>query len=233
MKARLVTAVSAVALATFAAASAARAADPAAPHVDPYPGMLLPPPTSPAPVFTWTGLNVGVAAGYIGLREVLSSPGLSHTHQANGGLYSAGFGYDWQVDSFVVGLTTDIGLSTAKKNSVYGGLTHDTRLDSFGTVRGRFGFAIDRTLLYATGGFAWAVMHSNETSGGHYAANTSMRPGWTVGAGLEYAIMPEWTVRAEGLYAGLGLKTAVDSVLSDFKFRDTAALARLGANYKF
>lgn len=223
MKAVLLAAVSIVALATTASTAAS---------ADLWPGMKAPPPQV-APVFTWTGLSIGVAGAYIAVQDRLSGPAVSHTNQPNGALFGGGIGYDWQTDAVVWGVSTDFAASRVKGSTSIGPVTQTTRLDSFGTVRGRIGYAIDRTLFFATGGVAYAVMHSSEANGATFASTTALRPGWVIGAGVEYAVVPEWTVRAEGLYAGLGLKTAADSHLNDFKFRDSAALARVSANYKF
>ena len=223
MKTGLLAAASVMALAAIAPPTLA---------ADLWPGMKLPVPTAP-PVFTWEGLSIGVSGAYAGVQDRLSGSTVSNTNQAGGALLGGGIGYDWQSDALVWGVTTDFAMASAKASTSVGTVTQTTRLDSFGTLRGRFGYAVDRTLLFATGGFAYAVMRSGEVNGTTNAANSSLRPGWTVGGGLEYAVMPEWTVRAEGLYAGLGLKTAVDSHLNDFKFRDSAALARFSANYKF
>ena len=60
-------------------------------------------------------------------------------------------------------------------------------LDYFGTVRGRLGYAFDRTLVYGTGGFAYGS-GSAERSFGGFAGNDSFRTGWTAGGGVEFAL---------------------------------------------
>jgi outer membrane immunogenic protein len=77
------------------------------------------------------------------------------------------------------------------------------------TARARLGWTIwDRTMVYATGGGAWAKIDASEwvfaTNGtgpirtGHQESNT--RSGWTVGAGAEYAVGYGWSVKGEYLY---------------------------------
>jgi outer membrane immunogenic protein len=77
------------------------------------------------------------------------------------------------------------------------------------TARGRLGLSGwgwfgDKTLLYVTGGGAWAKIDTSEfligaqTATGHQESNT--RSGWTVGGGLEYALGYGWSVKGEYLY---------------------------------
>lgn len=88
----------------------------------------------------------------------------------------------------------------------------------FGTVRARVGWAFDRFLVYATGGLAYGGNNSNGAAvlsywlpGNYGSGNPSDATfyvgrsstndwGWTIGAGAEYAITNNWTIKAEYLY---------------------------------
>jgi outer membrane immunogenic protein len=115
------------------------------------------------------------------------------------------------------------------------------------TARGRlgltgFGWFGDKTLLYVTGGGAWAKIDVSEflisnQSQAHLESNT--RSGWTVGAGLEYALGYGWSVKGEYLYVDFGtfgtftsapFGTA-DTFPRDVKLQDH--IFRAGMNYKF
>jgi outer membrane immunogenic protein len=93
-------------------------------------------------------------------------------------------------------------------------------LDYLGTVRGRLGVLPDpRLLAYVTGGLAYGGVSG---SAGFTTVNvfypaiglspiwgtagsfSSTRAGWTVGAGLEWLLGPNWSVKAEYLYYDLG-----------------------------
>ena len=60
-------------------------------------------------------------------------------------------------------------------------------LDFFGTVRGRLGYAFDRTLVYGTGGFAYGSGQDDQNFAGNRFRD-SFRTGWAAGGGVEYAL---------------------------------------------
>jgi outer membrane immunogenic protein len=77
------------------------------------------------------------------------------------------------------------------------------------TARGKLGLAGwswfgDKSLVYITGGAAWAKIDTSEflvgaqTGTGHQESNT--RTGWTLGAGYEYALGYGWSIKGEYLY---------------------------------
>jgi outer membrane immunogenic protein len=78
------------------------------------------------------------------------------------------------------------------------------------TARARLGYAVDKWLLYVTGGAAWARIVSQNgftpigpLAGLAVTANdqqSDTRSGWTIGGGLEYMLPYNWSIRAEYLY---------------------------------
>ncbi|XYD12671.1 porin family protein (plasmid) [Methylobacterium sp. NMS12] len=128
-------------------------------------------------------------------------------------------------------------------------------LDYFGTVRGRLGYAFDRTLVYATGGFAYGSGSADRSFGG-YAGNDSFRTGYAVGGGVEFALATDSflnffrssavTLKIEGLYVNLergnrnqgalvvNAANLVPVYYSAIGRRDDEfAVVRAGLNYKF
>jgi outer membrane immunogenic protein len=86
-----------------------------------------------------------------------------------------------------------------------------SNLDWFATVRGRLGYAFDRTLVYFTGGFAYGGIDQHIT-----ATDPSLplvffdlkkdgtRTGYVLGAGFEHQIASSWTIKAEYKYLNFG-----------------------------
>ena len=90
----------------------------------------------------------------------------------------------------------------------------------FGTVRARLGYAIDRTLIYITGGLAYGGLNTNPLTG-----NTTSNVGWTIGGGVEYAFTNNWTAKIEGLYVDTGeessTRTFTNLLASSFRSETT------------
>ena len=212
------------------------------------------PPAIYAPAFTWTGFYMGLNAGVgwadagdvlvtgpAGSSAVLSGGGGDGTFVGGGQI-----GFNWQSGAIVYGLETDIQYVDAGGRVAWGAYTwwggrSEDDGAYFGTVRARLGYAIDRTLLYITGGLAYGGLNSNPLTG-----NNTSNTGWTVGGGVEYAVTNNWTLKVEGLYVdtGEGRKTrAFDNppggALPAGTYTATtdgsggAGLLRAGVNYKF
>ena len=105
------------------------------------------------------------------------------------------------------------------------------------TVRTRrAGYAIDRTLLYLTGGLAYGGLNKSPLGG-----NSTSDIGYAFGGGVEYAFTQNWTVKAEALYINLSSGRNQQFVVVNggvsypisVKAGNGGALARIGINYKF
>ena len=129
-------------------------------------------------------------------------------------------------------------------------------LDYFGTVRGRLGYAFDRTLVYATGGYAYGSGQDDQNFAGNRFRD-SFRSGYAVGGGIEYALPTDSflnffkssavTLKIEGLYVNLdrqkntaggvfyGNLLAPNGVayLNGAAANTEFAVVRAGLNYKF
>jgi len=130
-----------------------------------------------------------------------------------GGVYG---GCDYQAGAWVFGIETDWS-NVNKSGQTFDNFTFDAEGHHattpvsvteaqerwFATLRGRLGYAVDKWLLYATGGVAWVRIDSSEFSvlfpqGG--VVQTDTRTGWTIGAGIEYAVGWGWSARSEYLF---------------------------------
>ena len=75
---------------------------------------------------------------------------------------------------------------------------NNDKITSFGTLRGRIGIASGRALYYVTGGGAFWTWSSTLTVTGLGTASLSnFQGGGAIGGGVEFAINPDWTVKAE------------------------------------
>ena len=84
-------------------------------------------------------------------------------------------------------------------------------LDQIATVTGKLGYTWDRWMLYAKGGFAETKIDTfaiNPATGVSSDAN-SWQSGWTVGAGLDYMITPNFILGVEFNYYRFGFDRTV------------------------
>jgi outer membrane immunogenic protein len=216
-----------------------------------------------APIYNWTGFYLGLNAGGSWGRQdnsLVTVPGgttvFSDSDKLNGFIGGGQIGYNWQTDHWVFGVEADFQGSGQKTDgsfvipsfagvAVIPGLTatYTDKLEWFGTVRGRVGYAFDRWLPYITGG--WAYGHGNisgtgtTTPAGTVLAFSASQDysGWTVGGGVEWAFMDHWSAKAEYLYINFGNGPTVTAngagTLAIVSGRMTDNIARLGINYKF
>jgi outer membrane immunogenic protein len=149
----------------------------------------------------------------------------------------ADVGCNLQNGSLIHGVEADVSALHESGSSFFGGkYFRKAKLTGLSTLRARVGYAFDRVLVYGTGGFALGQLKdsSGETNVSARTANIStVRAGWTLGGGIEYAYTAKWTVRAEGLYVNLGQTHATDAGNRGYGFKTTASIARVGLNYKF
>ncbi len=241
---------------------------------------LAPAPIYAAPIFTWTGFYVGLNAGVAfggdngNLNLVSTNTGYLNSYNTfygalgrnndNNTAFTGGVqaGYNWQFGAFVLGIETDINYRGHSNNDSFSfpitgtpysfAFTGDEGGNWFGTFRPRIGYAMDRSLLYITGGLAYGKTGGGgsayvyRTSTGvplaGYSWNSSdsgSHVGWTLGAGWEYAFTNNWTAKLEYLYVNLdhGDKTLVGPAGNTITFnndrKDTFSVVRVGLNYKF
>ncbi|WP_029352455.1 outer membrane protein [Bosea sp. 117] len=206
-----------IAAAALLAAAPAFAADMSQPYPTKAPAAII------APAFNWTGFYLGVNAGYgwgsgSGLTDDLGI-------DPDGWLAGGQIGVNYQFgNNVVLGAEADIQGSDFKDNDDFYGVR--SKMDYFGTVRARLGYAFDNVLPYVTGGLAWG--HNEIKYDGFTSDKTHV--GWTVGGGVEWGFAPNWTAKAEYLYMDFG-DEYYDSIGADAGL--TANVLRAGLNYKF
>ena len=173
------------------------------------PVPYLPPPRWFGP---YAGLNLGFEWG--SLTNLSVNP--------TGAIAGAQVGYNWQYGQFVFGAESDLQLTDA--DGTFASFQFSNPW--FGTTRARAGYAWGWSLFYATAGLAYG--ETKFESAGLTDPHTSL--GWTIGAGVEFAFTPCWSVKAEYLYYNLGPQTySLPNVTSTF----SSEVLRLGVNYRF
>jgi len=113
-----------------------------------------------APVRSWTGLYVGTHAGYAWSDNDWQDALGSSSHEGSGWLAGGQIGYNWQLNQLVIGAEADASSTWVDGSaSCAGGGTCSQSYNWLASVRGRAGVAVNenRTLLYGTAGFAWAI----------------------------------------------------------------------------
>ena len=105
-------------------------------------------------------------------------------------------------------------------------------------MTGRIGAAFDRLLVYGKGGLAIARNKDSFTDLSLNTSSTTLtRTGWTAGAGLEYALNRNWSVRLEYDYLGFGSKQLNFATPALGPVTPTASLnvqeIKAGLNFKF
>ncbi len=204
-----------------------------------------------------------------------------------GVLGGAQAGYNWQSSNVVFGVEADIqGADTKGSNNcilacntplitspaagilaffpvVFSRDSYSQKIDWFGTVRGRLGYANGGTMVYVTGGLAYGdaeragavngiTLNPGGTTRNTFAGsydNSSTKVGWTAGFGGEakWFSNPNWSVKGEYLYVDLGRNSDTFNTLFQPGGNPAAGVAatrtdtsynrehiiRLGVNYHF
>jgi outer membrane immunogenic protein len=208
-------------LASVSLASAADLGGPTPPSYAPY-----------TPEFSWAGLYFGVHGGAGWGSAIASTPA---DFGIAGPYIGAQAGYNFvMLGDLVLGAEADInwsGINGIRQSGAGGGITTTEDIDWFGTVRGRVGWAMGTWMPYITGG--WAYASATRTTSVGLQTLTRGHSGWTAGAGVEWALTPNWTVKAEYKYLAFGPATYVWAVGPASTVNLGVHSAEIGVNYKF
>jgi outer membrane immunogenic protein len=177
----------------------------------------------PAPLsYNWAGFYFGGHVGYLwGRTRVEENGELTEPHaKTNGVIGGVLGGYNFQTGPWVFGAEADIGWSNAHGTGIcetcppppaVTELPNTYHIKWTSHVRGRFGYAFDRWLLFVAGGLAVADFKFIE--GGETSSQTQGAKfvGGSIGGGVEYAFTDLIRGRLEYLYDDLGHKTYINA----------------------
>jgi outer membrane immunogenic protein len=225
---------------------------------------MAPPP--PVPVFSWTGFYVGANIGGAWANNswtdslFLTNFNNNSTNNTtnNAGVFIGGgqIGGNYQIGNFVIGGEWDFDWA-ANSDGGSGAVipavgtivvTNNSRWIT--TVAARLGYAFfDHLLLYGKVGGGWVgnnnLTVTNVTTGAsltcaNFTNCGNNAGGWLVGAGGEYAFAPNWSVKFEYDFLGLGSRTFVIPATAAFLAGDVFTSNnrniqefKVGVNYLF
>lgn len=156
---------------------------------------------APAPIWSWTGFYIGAQGGF-GTAKLDNLPDAN----PSGGLAGGQIGYNYQFGNWVIGFEGDGDWADLKKSTTVGILTATEKVKALASARVRLGIAFDRALLYGTGGFGLGVGELSLSALGTTISNSQTHTGFTAGGGIEYAVIPNVSLRGEYLFYGLSSK---------------------------
>lgn len=239
MKVKYLIAASAVAL---IAGGSAQAADVVVAHTEA--------PAVAASAFSWQGFYAGGEIGGSWAQSKLKSRGNNQTYGSKvkpdgfiGGLYA---GYNFEInggDNIVLGAETDFLWNDVDDigSKELGGFKYKTRVKQkwVGSTRLRAGYAVDRWLPYVAAGVAYGKIDTRLNrydaddafvSGGN---KNKTRSGWTIGAGVDYAMTDNVLLRVEYRYTDFGKKTYDYGNEGSYRIKYNSNDVRVGVAYKF
>jgi outer membrane immunogenic protein len=173
--------------------------------------------------------NVPASTTFLALAAVPGAPGEAPVGAAAGAGITDNFdmsgfvgggtgGCQWQAGFWVFGIEADGGISNKDgqhfDNPPFNpDFVSQTTERWTSTARLRLGYAVDKWLLYVTGGAAWAGVEATTWFGGVPGTaiidNTAGVPaihhkqtmfGYAVGAGTEYALTYGWSIKSEYIF---------------------------------
>lgn len=188
------------------------------------------PPPSPmvyAPAFSWTGFYVGANAGW-----GFADPSKSNLPNASGGMIGGQAGYNYQIGQFVGGVEADLDYNSASHSHTTALGSEKLSVGAMTTERARAGVALDRALLFVTGGYAGVDVRGSY-NGAASGAQTVWRNGGVVGAGIEYAFTNNISAKAEYLYMPFSSASYFSGTPEAERSGLNMNVIRAGLNYKF
>ncbi len=181
------------------------------------------------PSADWTGFYVGGHVGYgAGVMDLSASfiDANDEEQDVDGFLGGLQLGYNWQMDSVLLGLQTDLSLTSIASEEDGGG--EDDTIDWLGSTTARIGIVADSFVPYLKGGVAYG------SGTGHAAGDSDSKVqfGWTVGAGVEFALTDSISLFGEYDYYNFG-ETTYEFQVGDVDAQTDLHVVKAGLNFRF
>jgi outer membrane immunogenic protein len=181
----------------------------------------------PPPIYSWTGCYIGLSAGGkgVGIDERITTVAIAPfgtsfidlgRREAETWIAGGQVGCNYQSGNWVFGIEGDAHAQRWSQSDILAGVLlapfvngsrFDLSSDWQASVRGRIGYAMNRTLFYGTAGAAFTEVRSSVSwipvvpGPTLFFNNTRTLTGVTVGAGVEHAVTDNFTLGLEGRYS--------------------------------
>jgi outer membrane immunogenic protein len=204
--------------------------------------------------FDWSGLYGGLYAGYgFGDADANGDDGAfdeagpeTFSQHPDGFLGGVTLGHNWQSGNFVFGLEGELGYNAAEDSKFVTTNPPDNfgevEYGLYGTLAARFGIASNDLLLY--GKLGGAVTEIDHRAGDLVGTTTVIDDddvseadkaalGFVVGAGVEYAVTQNWSMKLEYNYMAFEDISASNIDGDSFSFENDIHVAKFGFNMHF
>jgi outer membrane immunogenic protein len=213
-----------------------------------------PPPVVPTVIYNWSGFYIGGELGGIWTRangSFVFPPPATYSNKGSSGAGGGFMGYQYQFNHVVLGIEANVvalfsenlgrSVCAPVASCVAGATVGDRITDPIWSVGPRLGWAAGNWMPYLTGGYAGTTLRNTAFVNGvptEFFSQT--RSGWYAGAGVDWAVNPNWVVGVEYRHYDFGTARGVPTLVGggidaantmDVSLRADSVMAR--ASYKF
>ena len=212
-------------------------------------------------VSSWTGFYVGGSAG-VAMQTASADYSAAEAWDTDystdprkssriGYLLGGQIGYNHQISNGVIGVEADYTFLSSSGGSVIGaypdsGGSVRASMDAraLATLRARFGYSFNSTLVYGTAGLGMVDVHDNVNvlqgaKGGNFSASKWV-PAFVAGGGVEQMLHDRWSLRGEVLWvttetfsAGPKDQHYYNTTTPPVQYQHDLVLGRMSLNYRF
>jgi opacity protein-like surface antigen len=212
----------------------------------PYPVKAMK--TGPAESYDWSGPYAGLSVGSTWGHTHWTTQGGTVDPDYAGYLLGGQAGFNFQRGQFVGGIEADAGASNARGTAACPNqpllFNCEDNVGALGSVTARFGYSWGRALFYAKGGWAYGDVTAARTATfvepgislvgvDEVGRSTNWENGWTVGAGMEFALTDRWSAKAEFMHYEFPQYPFAVAQNATANASTAGDVVRIGVNYHF
>jgi len=207
---------------------------------------------APPGAYNWTGLYYGghCGGGWANTKTTGDRNAFDETTNEVYNLRPAGWvcggqlGFNMQIGGWFWGIEADFGYLGLKQTIIQRSSPRnfvEMKYGAYGVAATRAGVVVDRALLYAKAGVAFAQIRNTaaDLDGGtvidasDFTELDKTRMGWAVGTGLEYSVSSNWSLKLEYLYMDFGKDNSTNQDRDQFTHRNSVHTLKAGFNWHF